>query len=267
MSESLLKIEGVSRSFQNLGGMFSKKRYSVNAVNNVSLNIKAGEVVGLVGESGSGKSTLARMVMGLEKPDSGRVLLNGTDLYACRSKQLRQMRQIVQMVFQNPYAALNPLQRIDSAIVEPVTNFQSLSEQARKKIATEAIADVGLPERLLTAYPHQLSGGERQRVCIARSLSVKPKLLVCDEAVSALDKTVQAQVLNLLRQLQQRYDLAILFISHDLAAVNQLCEHLAVMCQGEIVERGGCHSLLTEAVHPYTQKLLEANRYLEQRPE
>lgn len=263
MGETLLQIEGISRTYRNLGGMFSGKRYSVTAVNDVSLEVDAGEVVGLVGESGSGKSTLARIVMGLEQPDGGRVLLDSIDVHGCRGKQLRQMRRTVQMVFQNPYAALNPLQRIDAAIVEPLANFQSLSRKERLTIAAEAIEDVGLPARLLQAYPHQLSGGERQRVCIARALSVKPKLLVCDEAVSALDKTIQAQVLKLLRQLQQRYCLAILFISHDLAAVNQLCEHLAVMCQGEIVERGRCHILLTEAVHPYTQKLLEANRYLE----
>ena len=263
MSETLLQIEGISRTYKNLGGMFSGKRYSVAAVNDVSLRVDAGEVVGLVGESGSGKSTLARMVMGLEQPDSGRVLLEGIDVHGCRGEQLRQIRRTGQMVFQNPYAALNPLQRIDAAIVEPLANFQRLSQKERNKIAAAALEDVGLPARLQRAYPHQLSGGERQRVCIARALSVKPKLLLCDEAVSALDKTVQAQVLKLLRKLQQRHGLAILFISHDLAAVYQLCDNLAVMCKGEIVERGRCHKLLTEAAHPYTQKLLEANRYLE----
>ena len=263
MSETLLQIEGISRTYRNLGGMFSGKRYSVAAVKDVSLSVDAGEVVGLVGESGSGKSTLARIVMGLEQPDSGRVLLDGVDVHACRKEQLRQIRRTVQMVFQNPYAALNPLQRIDAAIVEPLANFQRLSQKERETIAAETLEDVGLPARLLHTYPHQLSGGERQRVCIARALSVKPKLLLCDEAVSALDKTIQAQVLKLLHQLQQRYGLAILFISHDLAAVNRLCENLAVMCKGKIVERGGCHKLLTEAAHPYTQKLLEANCYLE----
>ena len=267
MSRPLLQVGGVSRTYKNLGGMFSGKRYRVTAVDNVSLEVGAGEVVGLVGESGSGKSTLARIVMGLEQPDSGRVLLDNIDVHTCRGDALRNIRRTAQMVFQNPYAALNPLQRIDAAITEPLANFQTFfqkhSQKQRLAIATEALEEVGLPKRLLYSYPHQLSGGERQRVCIARALIVKPKLLLCDEAVSALDKTVQAQVLKLLRELQQRHDLAILFISHDLAAVNQLCEQLAVMCKGKIVERGQCHQLLSEAAHPYTQKLLEANRYLE----
>lgn len=263
MSEPILKVEGISRTYKNLGSMFSGKRYRVTAVDNVSLEIGAGEVVGLVGESGSGKSTLARIVMGLEQPDSGQVLLNNISVHACRGEALRTIRRTAQMIFQNPYAALNPLQRIDAAIVEPLANFQTLPQKQRSVIAANALEEVGLPKRLLHCYPHQLSGGERQRVCIARALSVKPKLLLCDEAVSALDKTVQAQVLKLLRELQQRHGLAILFISHDLAAVNNLCERLAVMCQGKIVERGPCYQLLTEAAHPYTQKLLAANRYLE----
>ena len=263
MSDPLLQIDGLSRTYKNLGGLLSGQRYRVAAVNNVSLTIHSADVIGLVGESGSGKSTLARMVMGLEQPDSGRVCLDGIDVHRCRGAQLRQIRRTGQMVFQNPYTALNPLQRIDAAIVEPLVNFQTLSQKQRRLIAAEALDDVGLPTRLLHCYPYQLSGGERQRVCIARALSVKPKLLLCDEAVSALDKTVQAQVLALLRQLQQRHGLAILFISHDLAAVNQLCDSLAVMCKGEIVEHGKCHQLLTNPAHPYTQKLLEANRYLE----
>ncbi|MCC2605230.1 ABC transporter ATP-binding protein [Planctobacterium marinum] len=263
MSTPLLNVEAVSRVYHSLGGMFSGKRHNVRAVNQVSLSLAEGDVVGLVGESGSGKSTLARMIIGLEQPDSGQVLLKGANIHACRAQQLRRMRQTMQMVFQNPYTALNPLQRIDAAIVEPLVNFKSLSQKERTTVAVRALEDVGLPARLLHAYPHQLSGGERQRVCIARALSVQPKLLLCDEAVSALDKTVQAQVLTLLRQLQQRYKLAILFISHDLAAVNQLCDKLLVMRQGEIVERGNCQTLLSNATHPYTQKLLAANHYLE----
>ena len=259
----LLQVEGVRRTYRNLGGMFSGARYNVVAVNDVSLEVGAGEVVGLVGESGSGKSTLARIAVGLERPDSGRILVEGIDVHRCRGESLRRFRRTVQMVFQNPYAALNPLQRIDAAIIEPLANFQSVNQSERERIAASALEDVGLPERLLRAYPHQLSGGERQRVCIARALSVKPKLLVCDEAVSALDKTVQAQVLTLLRQLQQRHGLAILFISHDLAAVNQVCDRLAVMCKGEIVERGHCDELLSNANHAYTRNLLAANRYLE----
>ena len=287
MSEPLLQVKNVSRSYRTVGTMLDggsgslisnvfnnalcSRRSSVAAVNNVSLTINSGDVVGLVGESGSGKSTLARMIMGLEKPDSGSVLVNGLDIHQCSDQQLRQIRRSVQMVFQNPYAALNPLQRIDAAIVEPRTNFETLNQSQRQSIALAALKDVGLPQRLLHAYPHQLSGGERQRVCIARALTVKPQLLVCDEAVSALDKTVQAQVLTLLRQLQQRHGLAILFISHDLAAVNQLCDQLLVMREGDLVERGDCDQLLSHTAepdtqklrHPYTQKLLQANRFLE----
>lgn len=263
MSETLLQIDSVSRTYRSLGGMFSGKRYHVAAVQEVTLNIAAGEVVGLVGESGSGKSTLARMVVGLERPDHGRIVVDQLQVNGARGTTLRQLRRTVQMVFQNPYTALDPLQRIDDAIVEPLSNFQPLTKSERRQIVCEALNDVGLPQRLLHAYPYQLSGGERQRVCIARALSVKPKLLVCDEAVSALDKTVQAQVLRLLRELQQRHGLTILFISHDLAAVNMLCDRLAVMRRGRIVETGSCKQLLSDPGHPYTQSLLYASRYLE----
>ena len=261
--EPLLSVTQVSRTYRSLGGLFDKRQYRVPALQGVSLDLYAGDILGLVGESGSGKSTLARLIIGLDQPDSGRIVLDGHTVNGARGDRLRQLRRTMQMVFQNPYGALDPLQRIGNAITEPLCNFQQLARAEREHAARQGLVDVGLPARLLDAYPHQLSGGERQRVCIARALSVKPKLLICDEAVSALDKTVQAQVLELLRELQQRHGLAILFISHDLAAVNVLCNRVAVMLKGRIVERGACADVLASPAHDYTRALLRASHYLE----
>lgn len=261
--QALLRIENVSRTFRSLGGLLGGRRYNVAAVQDVTLHVETGEIFGLVGESGSGKSTLARMIVGLERPDRGRILIGDHTMNGACGDELRQLRRTVQMVFQNPYAALDPLQRVDDAIVEPLRNMRTVTKSEGERVARNALRDVGLPERLLRAYPYQLSGGERQRVCIARALSVNPRLLVCDEAVSALDKTVQAQVLQLLRALQQRHGLTILFISHDLAAVNTLCDRVAVMCKGRIVETGACAQVLRNPADAYTQALLSASRYLE----
>jgi ABC-type oligopeptide transport system ATPase subunit len=260
---TLLQVNNVSRTFRNLGQFFSGRRYDVHAVQSVSLNVNNGEIVGLVGESGSGKSTLARMIVGLDQPDHGQIILNKRIVNDARGETLRWLRRAVQMVFQNPYAALDPLQRIDSAIIEPLCNVYALPKTERIQKAEELLDEVGLPSRLMLAYPHQLSGGERQRVCIARALSVRPQLLICDEAVSSLDKTVQAQVLSLLRKLQQRHQLTILFISHDLAAVNMLCDRVAVMQHGKIIETGSTAQMLATPIHAYTKALLNASRYLE----
>jgi peptide/nickel transport system ATP-binding protein len=261
--EPLLSLTQVCRTYRSLGGLFNRRQFRVPAVQDVSLNLHAGDTLGLVGESGSGKSTLARLIIGLDQPDSGQIVLDRHTVNGARGNKLRQLRRTMQMVFQNPYGALDPLQRIGSALTEPLCSFEKLTPSDRERAARQGLADVGLPARLLNAYPHQLSGGERQRVCIARALSVKPKLLICDEAVSALDKTVQAQVLRLLRELQQRHGLAILFISHDLAAVNVLCNRVAVMLKGRIVEEGPCADVLASPAHDYTRALLRASHYLE----
>ncbi|WP_319381530.1 ABC transporter ATP-binding protein [Thiomicrorhabdus sp.] len=257
-----LKIDEVSRCYRNLGKLWGGQRYSIPAVQKVSLEVVQGETLGLVGESGSGKSTLARMIAGLEKPDQGNVFLNGVEISGKRTLA-KHWRRKVQMVFQNPYDALDPMQRIGRAIIEPLDNFEPLERSVERDRVSEVLQEVGLPSRVMDAYPHQLSGGERQRVCIARSLIVKPELLICDEAVSALDKSIQSQVLSLLKRLKERHGLSMLFISHDLAAVNGICDRIAVMKNGEVVEVGDREQMLGNPQHPYTRTLIAANRCLE----
>jgi oligopeptide/dipeptide ABC transporter ATP-binding protein len=258
MHEPLLELRGVSKTYRTLGRGWRAEKHRVQAVRDVSLHVRPGEVYGLVGESGSGKSTLMRLVLALERPDAGRVIVSGTDLSELHPQALRLKRRDVQIVFQDPYSALNPLMTVARAISEPLENFDIGTQAERQDQVVNLLRDVGLPLRLLHAHPHQLSGGERQRVCIARALALRPKLLVCDEPVSALDKSIQAQILNVLRDLQQRHGLTYLFISHDLAVVNYLCTRVAVMLRGQVVEEGERLQVLHYSTHPYTRSLLAA---------
>lgn len=261
MQAPLLELRDVSKRYRTLGSWWREDRHPVHALRHVSLSVHAGDVYGLVGESGSGKSTLARLALALERPDEGSVNINGADVGRLRPRVLRALRREVQIVFQDPYGALNPLMSIAEAVAEPLANFKVGTPAERREQVAALLRDVGLPARLIDAYPHQLSGGERQRVCIARALALRPKLLVCDEPVSALDKSIQAQILNLLRDLQQEYGLAYLFISHDLAVVNHLCTRVAVMLRGRMVEDGERLHVLRHSAHPYTRSLTAAAAY------
>ena len=261
MTPDVLVLENVSKSYRTIGKWGYGLRHRVLAVRNVSLRVQHGEIYGLMGESGSGKSTLARLVVALEQPTSGKVLIDGMNTAEMTSAAVRKLRRDMQIVYQNPYAALDPSQTVGAAIEEPLLNLTTDNKLRRMQRILQLMHEVGLPERLVRAYPHQLSGGERQRVCIARALAPRPKLLICDEPVSSLDKSIQAQILNLLRDLQQRQQLAYLFISHDLAVVNHLCTRVAVMLRGRMVEEGNRLQVLLHGAHPYTRCLVDAAAY------
>ncbi|RRD56761.1 ABC transporter ATP-binding protein [Comamonadaceae bacterium OH2545_COT-014] len=229
---------------------------AVQALHGVSLTVQAGRSMGIVGESGSGKSTLARLAMALEAPTAGQVLFEGRDLNALPPAELRAARRGFQMVFQDPYGSLDPRRAIWRTVAEPAAALEGASAAQQRERAAEALASVGLPASALDQYPHQFSGGQRQRIAIARALITRPRLIVADEAVSALDVSVQAQVLNLMADLQARHGITFLFISHDLAVVAHLCADVAVMQAGHIVEQGPVRQVLGQPQHPYTRELL-----------
>ena len=228
------------------------------ALDGVSLSIDAAHSLGVVGESGSGKSTLARAAMALEAPSSGSVRFLGRDLAALDPASLRQARRDFQMVFQDPYGSLDPRQRVERIVAEPLAALGPMGAAERRERVLEALVPVGLRAADLDKYPHEFSGGQRQRIAIARALITRPKLIVADEPVSALDVSVQAQVLNLLRELQQRFGLTYLLISHDLAVVDHVCGRVVVMYAGRVVEEGTPAQLFGAAAHPYTRMLLDA---------
>ena len=230
---------------------------TVHAVKDVSLDIRRGETVGIVGESGSGKSTLARCVVRLVQPSGGEIRLGGTDLAGAQGEGLRRERRRVQIVFQDPYRSLNPRRSVGQSIVECPLNYGVPQAKAWER-ARQLIQLVGLDSTALTRYPHAFSGGQRQRIAIARALAVEPELLVADEAVSALDVSVQAQILQLFEDICSRFDLALLFITHDLRVAAQICDRIAVMHRGEIVERGATADVFARPTHPYTQALFDA---------
>jgi peptide/nickel transport system ATP-binding protein len=230
----------------------------VRAVQGLSFSLRAGRSLGVVGESGSGKSTLARLVMALEPPTSGQVRLDGQDLNALSPAALRAAREKLQMVFQDPYGSLDPRRTILQTVSEPLRVLHRATPAVQRERAGEALDSVGLGAEALAKYPHEFSGGQRQRIAIARALITRPKLIVADEPVSALDVSVQAQVLNLMQDLQDKFGLALLFISHDLAVVDMVCDEVIVLYQGRIVERGAPDTLFQRAAHPYTRALLQA---------
>ncbi|WP_128924855.1 ABC transporter ATP-binding protein [Bradyrhizobium guangxiense] len=230
----------------------------VRALNGVSVQIQAGKSLGIVGESGSGKSTFARVVMALERPTSGQVALLGRDLNCLPADELRRARRDFQMVFQDPYGSLDPRQTIARIVAEPLTVLEGADRATfRERVAT-VLRQVGLRDADMDKYPHEFSGGQRQRIAIARALITQPKLIVADEPVSALDVSVQAQVLNLMQDLQEQFGLSYILISHDLAVVDYLCDEVAVMYLGRIVEQGRPEDLFERCAHPYTRALLEA---------
>ena len=230
----------------------------VKALNGVSFGIPAGQSLGIVGESGSGKSTIARLVMALDRPTSGSVKLLGREFHALPRDELRKARRDVQMVFQDPYGSLDPRQTVARIVAEPLEALGETSRAEQRERAGESLAAVGLRTNDLDKYPHEFSGGQRQRIAIARALITRPRLIVADEPVSALDVSVQAQVLNLMQALQQQFGISYLLISHDLAVVNHLCDEVCVLHRGLVVERGAPQHLFANARHPYTQALLAA---------
>ena len=230
----------------------------VKALNGVSFSVAAGRSLGIVGESGSGKSTIARLVMALDTPTSGSVRMLGRDLHRLPRPELRAARRDFQMVFQDPYGSLDPRQTVARIVAEPLEALAETSRAEQRERASEALAAVGLRTTDMDKYPHEFSGGQRQRIAIARALITRPKLIVADEPVSALDVSVQAQVLNLMQDLQQQFGVSYLLISHDLAVVNHLCDEVCVVWKGKIVEQGPPGELFRNAQHPYTRTLLDA---------
>jgi peptide/nickel transport system ATP-binding protein len=257
MNAPLLGVEGLARRYRRAGALPWHHADEIFALRGVSLAVQSGESLGIVGESGSGKSTLARLVMALERPDAGRVLFQGHDLAALSPAALRALRRHFQMVFQDPYGSLDPRQNVARVVAEPLAAIGQ-GRAATDSLVAEVLESVGLRRADGAKYPHEFSGGQRQRIAIARALITRPLLIVADEPVSALDVSVQAQVLNLLRDLAERHGVTYLLISHDLAVVDYVTARLAVMYRGAIVEMGPTAAILAAPLHPYTKALKDA---------
>ncbi len=259
MSEALLQVEGLKKHFQVGGGMFGGPPATVRAVDGVDFAIKRGETLGLVGESGCGKTTTGRCVLRLERPTDGRIVFEGKDITGMGEGELRAVRRRMQVIFQDPYASLNPRMSIGDIIAEPLKVHGIVADKTKREARVkELLSQVGLLPQHAKRYPHQLSGGQRQRVGIARALAMEPSLIVCDEPVSALDVSIQAQIINLLEDLQKNLGLTYLFIAHDLSVVRHISDRVAVMYLGHIVELADRKALYEDPLHPYTRALLSA---------
>ena len=252
MAENILEVE-------NLVKYFKSPRGTVHAVDGVSFTIEKGKTLGIVGESGCGKSTTGRSILRLIEPTSGTVRFEGKDILQYSPFQMRRMRKDMQIIFQDPYSSLNPRMTVSQIIMEPIIRNKLIRDKKkREERVLELMKTVGLAERLYNAYPHELDGGRRQRVGIARALAVEPKFIVCDEPVSALDVSIQAQILNLLKELQEKLGLTYIFITHNLSVVYYFADDIAVMYLGKLVEKAPAQVLFAHPVHPYTQALLSA---------
>ena len=253
--KSLLQVKSLQCEFAVKPHFFSKPLHT-RAINDVSFQIEHGEIFGLVGESGSGKSTLARCIMNLVEYQSGEIYFNDQLISGLSKTQLKPIRKQIQMIFQNPYASLNPRMSIYSTLYEAINTHNNLNETQIDHRINELLSDVNLPNSARRKYPHEFSGGQQQRIAIARALAVKPELIIADEPVSALDVTIQAQILGLLNELTKKYNLSLLFISHDLSVIRSICDYLAVMKDGKILEQGPCEEILLHPQHPSTQSFL-----------
>jgi oligopeptide transport system ATP-binding protein len=254
----LIDARNIVKHYPILGGVWMKQTGSVKAVDGVSLTIDEGETVGLVGESGCGKTTFGRVILRLEEPTSGEIFFQGRSILGHSRNEMQALRREMQIIFQDPFSSLNPRKTVGQIIGEPLLVHGVKSRQERDQRVLELLEVVGLRKEQMRRYPHQFSGGQRQRIGVARALALKPKLVVCDEAVSALDVSIQAQVINLLKDLQQDFGLTYLFISHDLSVVEHVSDRVAVMYLGKIVEIAPSKDLYLEPLHPYTQALLSA---------
>lgn len=257
-ADTLVELQNVRKYYPIRTGLLQRHTSDVKAVDGVSFDIREGETFGLVGESGCGKSTLGKTVLHLLEPTSGQVIFDGTDLSSLSSAELRQRRRNIQIIFQDPASSLNPRMSVEQLIEEPMASLTDWSKDRRKRRVHELIQEVGLSVEHLPRRPHEFSGGQQQRIAIARALSVNPQFIVADEPTSALDVSVQAKILNLLKDLQAEYDLTFLFISHDLSVIRNLCDRVAVMYLGEIAEIAPTKVLFDRPKHPYTKALLSS---------
>src|SRR3989441_321275 len=259
MAENLVEVKNLKKYFPIKKGIFAKLVGHVKAVDDVSFTIRRGETLGLVGESGCGKTTTGRCILQLERPTSGQIVFEGSDLTTLSEKELRPVRRKMQVIFQDPYSSLNPRMTVGQIIAEPLAVNGIVTDRAKRaERVRELLSHVGLLPQHAQRYPHQLSGGQRQRVGIARALAVEPALIICDEPVSALDVSIQAQIVNLLEDLQAQFGLTYLFVAHDLSVVRHISDRVAVMYLGKIVEITDRKSLYDVPLHPYTKALLSA---------
>lgn len=258
-NEVLLSVENLVKRFPIKGGIFNQEVAAVKAVSDVSFQIKKGETLGLVGESGCGKSTLGRAILRLIEPTSGKIIFKGKDITHVSKSEMRALRRQMQIIFQDPYASLNPRMTVEQILGEPLDIHELVnSKEDRKKRITKLLDLVGLRREAISRYPHEFSGGQRQRICIARALAVEPEFIVCDEPVSALDVSIQAQIVNLMQDLQKELGLTYLFIAHDLKVVEHISTRVAVMYLGKMVEMSTSEELYQNPKHPYTKALLSA---------
>lgn len=254
----VLDVENLKKYYPLKKGFFQKTVNHVKAVDGISFHLDAGETLGLVGESGCGKTTVGRTILRLTPPTEGRVLFKGEDLGLMTGEDLRKVRTALQVIFQDPFSSLNPRMNVGQIIAEPIKNYEHLSRSDRRHRVAELMKRVGLRPTQMGRYPHEFSGGQRQRIGIARALAVNPDVIICDEAVSALDVSIQAQIINLLKDLQEEMNLSYLFIAHDLSVVEYISHRVAVMYLGRIVELASDRELYEKPMHPYTRALLSA---------